>query len=70
MRQATRATLRKKYPVPTVEEALQEVSEANVFSKLAPYVAFHQIELHPGSRDNFCSPRQPIEVQVLVFWSQ
>ena len=61
---------KKKHPVSTVEETLQEVSEANVFSKLAPNTAFHQIELHPDSRDNFCSPRQPLEVQVLVFWSQ
>ena len=35
MKQATRAILRIKHPVPTVKQTLQEVSEANVFSKLA-----------------------------------
>ena len=51
MRQANRAILREKHPVPTVEETLQEISEAKVFSKLDLNMAFHQIELHPDSRD-------------------
>ena len=51
MRQASRAILREKHPVPTVEETLQEISEAKVFSKLDLNMAFHQIELHPDSRD-------------------
>jgi len=45
MRQANRAILREKHPVPTVEETLQEISEAKVFSKLDLNMAFHQIEL-------------------------
>ena len=45
------AILREKHPVPTVEETLQEVSRAKVFTKLDLNMAFHQIELHPGSRD-------------------
>ena len=51
MRQANHAILREKHPVPTVEETLQEISEAKVFSKLDLNMAFHQIELHPDSRD-------------------
>lgn len=52
MRQANRAILREKHPIPTVEETLQDISEANVFSKLDLYlnIAFHQIELHPDSQ--------------------
>jgi hypothetical protein len=34
MRQANQAIVREKHPVPTVEETLQEVSYAKVFSKL------------------------------------
>ena len=58
MRQANHAILREKHPVPTVEETLQEISEANVFSKLDLNMAFHQIELHPDSRDitTFAAP--------------
>ena len=51
MRQANQAIVREKHPVPTVEETLQEVSYAKVFSKLDLNMAFHQIELHPDSRD-------------------
>ena len=51
MRQAKHAILREKHPVPTVEETFQEISEAKVFSKLDLDMAFHQIELHPDSRD-------------------
>ena len=42
MRQANRAILREKHPVPTVEETLQKISEAKVFSKLDLNMAFHQ----------------------------
>ena len=51
MRQANQAILREKHPVPTVEETLQEVSRAKVFTKLDLNMAFRQIELHPDSRD-------------------
>ena len=58
MRQAKHAILREKHPVPTVEETLQEISEAKGFSKLDLNMAFHQIELHPDSRDitTFAAP--------------
>ena len=58
MRQADRAILREKHPIPTVEETLQEISEAKVFSKLDLNMAFHQIDLHPDLRDvtTFAAP--------------
>ena len=61
MRQANQAILREKHPVPTVEETLQEVSRAKVFTKLDLNMAFHQIELHPDSRDitTFAAPNTP-----------
>ena len=51
MRHANQAILREKHSVPTMEETLQEISEAKVFSKLDLNMAFHQIQLHPDSRD-------------------
>lgn len=51
MRQANQAIVREEHPVPTVEETLQEVSYAKVFSKLDLNMALHQTELHPDSRD-------------------
>ena len=46
IRQANQAIVREKHPVLTVEETLQEVSYAEIFSKLDLNMAFHQIELH------------------------
>ena len=58
MRQANSAIIGEKHSIPTVEEALQEISHAKVFSRLDLNMAFHQIELHPDSRDitTFAAP--------------
>ena len=69
MRQANQVIVREKYPVPTVEETLQEVSYAKVFSKLDLNMAFHQIELHPDSRDitTFAAPDGLYRYKRLLF---
>ena len=69
MRQANQAIVREKHPVPTVEETLQEVSNAKVFSKLDLNMAFHQIELHPDSRDitTFAAPNGLYRYRRLLF---
>ena len=69
MRQANQAIVRKKHPVPTVEETLQEVSNDKVFSKLDLNMAFHQIELHPDSRDmtTFATPNGLYRYKRLLF---
>ena len=69
MRQANLAIVREKHPAPTVEETLQEVSNAKVFSKLDLNMAFHQIELHPDSRDitAFAAPNGPYRYKRLLF---
>ena len=69
MRQANRAILREKHPVPTVEETLQEISNAKVFSKLDLNMAFHQIELDPEARDitTFAAPNGLYQYKRLLF---
>ena len=69
IRQANQAILREKHPVPTVAETLQEVSYAKVFSKLDLNMAFHQIELHPDSRDitTFAAPDGLYSYKRLLF---
>ena len=69
MRQANLAIVREKHPLPTVEETLQEVSNAKVFSKLDLNMAFHQIELHPDSRDitTFAAPNGLYRYKRLLF---
>ena len=70
MRQANQAILREKHPVPTIEETLQEISGAKVFSKLDLNMAFHQIELAPESRDiitTFARPNGLYRYKRLLF---
>ena len=69
MRQANRAILREKHPVPTIEETLQEMSGAKVFSKLDLNMAFHQVELAPESRDitTFAGPNGLYRYKRLLF---
>ena len=68
-RQANQAIVWEKHPVPTVEETLQEVSHAKVFSKLDLNMAFHQIELHPDSCDitTFAAPDGLYKYKRLLF---
>ena len=69
MRQANRAILREKHPVPTIEETLQEMSGAKVFSKLDLNMAFHQVELASESRDitTFAGPNGLYRYKRLLF---
>ena len=45
MRQANRAILREKHPVPTITETVQEMAGAKVFSQLDLNMAFHKKKL-------------------------
>jgi transposase InsO family protein len=50
MRQANPAVLRERYPIPTIEEVLQELNKSKVFTKLDLKWGYHQLELEEGSR--------------------
>jgi hypothetical protein len=47
MRRANEAVVRERYPIPTVEEILQDLNQSKVYSKLDIKWAFHQLELSP-----------------------
>ena len=51
MRRANEAIIRERLPIPTVDEALEELNGSTVFSKLDLRHGFHQVELHADSRD-------------------
>ncbi len=51
MRQVNTAVIRERYPIPTVEESLQDLNGAAVFSKLDLKWGYHQIELDEKSRE-------------------
>ncbi|KAI2646104.1 Retrovirus-related Pol polyprotein [Labeo rohita] len=50
MRQANKAIIRGRYPIPTVDELLQNMNGSSVFSKLDLKWGYHQLELTPQSR--------------------
>lgn len=50
MRRANQAVTRERYPIPTVDEVIQDLNQSTVFSKLDIRLAYHQIELTPDSR--------------------
>ncbi|CAC5412905.1 unnamed protein product [Mytilus coruscus] len=51
MRRANEAVVCERYPIPTVEEILQDLNQSRVYSKLDIKWAFHQIQLSQESRD-------------------
>ena len=51
MRQVNTAVIRERYPIPTIEESLQDLNGAAVFSKLDLKWGYHQIELDEKSRE-------------------
>lgn len=51
MRRANEAVLRENYPIPTMEDTMPVLQGATVFSKIDLNLAYHQIELHPASRE-------------------
>ena len=69
MREANKAIIRERQPIPTVEETVQEMGEMKVFTKLDLNMAFHQVELHPESRDitTFAAPNGLYRYKRLVF---
>ncbi|XP_053406612.1 uncharacterized protein K02A2.6-like [Mercenaria mercenaria] len=50
MRQANRAILRERHPIPTVDEVIHDMNSATIFSKIDLKEGFHQIELEESSR--------------------
>jgi hypothetical protein len=49
--QLNTAVIRERYPIPTVEESLEDLNGAAVFSKLDLKWGYHQIELDEKSRE-------------------
>ena len=50
MRQANNAIMRERFPMPNIEETLQQMNGASVFTRLDLREAFQQIELRESSR--------------------
>ena len=51
MRRANTAVKRVRFPIPTLEQTLQELSGCTVFSKIDLRMGYHQVELTPESRE-------------------
>ena len=51
MRRANTAIARVRYPIPMIDEILQDLNQSKVFSQLDVKWAYHQIVLAPDSLD-------------------
>ena len=51
MRRANEAIIRERHVIPKVEDILIELHSAKCFSKVDLREGYHQLELHPNSRD-------------------
>ena len=51
VRKANCAVERERYPIPTIDEVLQDMNNSKVFSKLDLRWGYHQIELSEESRE-------------------
>ena len=69
MREANKAIVRERQPIHTVEETVQDMGGMKLFTKLDLNMAFHQVELHPQSRDitTFAAPNGLYRYKCLVF---
>ena len=50
LRQANKAVQRERFPMPNVEDTLEQMNNSSVFSRLDLKQSFHQIELEESSR--------------------
>ncbi|XP_028408174.1 uncharacterized protein K02A2.6-like [Dendronephthya gigantea] len=68
-RQPNQALLRERHPIPTVEELIEDMSGAVVFSKLDLKAGYHQIVLEKNSRNltTFCTHKGLFRYKRLPF---
>lgn len=69
MRRANAAILRENHPLPTMDQLLPRIRDANIFSRLDIENAFHQVEISPSSRyiTTFISSRGLLRYKRLMF---
>ena len=69
MRQANCAVERERYPIPTIDEVLQDMNNSKVFSKLDLRLGYHQIELSEESHEitTFITPKGLYRYKRLMF---
>ena len=51
LREINKAVIPDVYPILPIQELLCELHDAKIFSQLDMEGAYHQLELHPNSRD-------------------
>ena len=69
MRQANQAIMRRRYPIPTVDEVLHTMNGSKVLSKLDLKWEYQQLELSPESREitTFATPDGLFRYKRLLF---
>lgn len=69
MREANRAIIRERHPIPTIDDLLNDMNNSSVFSKIDLNMGFHQIRLSEKSREitTFITPKGLYRYKRLSF---
>ncbi|XP_063965770.1 uncharacterized protein K02A2.6-like [Lytechinus pictus] len=69
MRRANQAVIRERHPIPTLDETLESLNGAAIFSKLDLKWGYHQVELDEESRDitTFVTHKGVMRYKRLIF---
>lgn len=68
-RQVNKKLTADKYPLPRIDEIIDSLGRAKYFSVIDLFSGFHQIPIHPNSRDitSFSTPKGSFKWKVLPF---
>ena len=70
MRQANQAIKRERHVIPKMEDIIQDLHGAKVFSKIDLREGYHQIKLHENSYHHIRNPQGTLSLQTIDLWSK
>lgn len=69
MRSLNKAIIRERHIIPTIDDVVSDLNGCKVFSKIDLNQGYHQIPLHPDSREHVFYTCWTVPIQTSQFWS-